>query len=605
MLKEEVISPHKCFNNKNMKKLLLIITSFFLFLGVGAQTSVWDGSASAWSKGDGTKDNPYLIESAAHLAYLSQQTAMKQAYEGLYFRLETDIDLNNIEWTPIGGRNMLGEEAYSNYFSGFFDGNNKTVSNLKIDTPDKDYTGLFGAVESYSVIPEVKDLSVISGIVKGSHAAGVICYLGGRIINCSNAATVEAVNSGAGIVADGSFDCEIIGCVNSGNISGYSVGGIVETAYDCLIHNCRNSGNISGDYASGIVEAGDGKIMNCRNDGDVTGGNIAGIVRYDLGDGVIILSCVNTGNLTGTSTTGGIASYIDSPVSIIRNCYNTGTISSTLRSGAIVGGAEECTVENCYNIGTVSGTSRSGAIVGSAENAVFTNCHYLNTCIAKNNDYGISQTSENMKTQLFVNTLNASQDVTPWKIDNSQNDSYPVLIVSPYVKTLAATNITDRLALLNGIVLKGEEEIVSQGFRFKKYGTSSYSTEIVNGNNISSSIICESASGYIFQAFATTASGTYYGDEQTFVTTETAGIEEVDQSKSAVYPNPSSTYIHIPYKYGKERSVLLYVYDNSGKQVDIKILNVSDTEMTIDVSSLKKGVYFYKLDTVSGKFVVN
>ena len=569
-----------------MKKLLLIITSFFLFLGVGAQTSVWDGSASAWSKGDGTKDNPFLIESAAHLAYLSQQTAMSQTYDGHYFRLETDIDLNNRAWIPVGGRNMQGNE--SGYpFRGVFDGNNKTVSNLSVNFPNQKCIGLFG--------------SLYGATIKNLNISGNISYIGKEYF---------------GAIAGDIDQCQIINCSNQSNIivnDGGFIGGIVGRANDSFFWKCSNNGNISGtSRIAGIVgDAGDCIINDCNNKGQISAEHTTGGIGGYVGD-ITFINCYNNGSVEATTTNGGcggIAGSIyqsSSSLCTITNCYNTGTLTGIKDVGGIVGEVSySISLNNSYNMGIITANNNFGAIIGKiGTNTDVSNCYYLNTCIAKNNDYGISQTSENMKTQLFVNTLNASQDVTPWKIDNSQNDSYPVLIVSPYVKTLAATNITDRLALLNGIVLKGEEEIVSQGFRFKKYGTSSYSTEIVNGNNISSSIICESASGYIFQAFATTASGTYYGDEQTFVTTGTAGIENVDQSKSAVYPNPSSTYIHIPYRYGNEESVL-YIYDNSGKQVDIKILNVSDTEMTIDVSSLKKGVYFYKLNNASGKFVVN
>lgn len=74
-----------------------MLSSRFLFLGVDAQTGTWDGTVSAWTQGNGTESNLYLIESALQLAYSSQQVIIGQGYEKKYFRLETDIDLNNLE----------------------------------------------------------------------------------------------------------------------------------------------------------------------------------------------------------------------------------------------------------------------------------------------------------------------------------------------------------------------------------------------------------------------------------------------------------------------------------------------------------------------------
>lgn len=584
-----------------MKQLLITIALIFSLIQVNAQTSTWDGTSSTWTNGNGTVDNPFLIETAAHLSYLSQQVVIGQTYNGQYFRLMTNINLNNLDWIPIGGRNMQGESS-ANAFAGVFDGNNKTISNIKINTPNKNNTGLFGYVESYSFNPEIRNLSVVSGTVNGnSSTGGIIGYLKGRVRNCSNGATVNGTGAAGGIVGMGSFGCEIVKCTNSGTVSGYSVGGIVETAYDCLIQNCNNSGSISGDYASGIVETVYGLIINCKNIGNISGGNIAGIARYDLTDGVIISSCVNTGNLTGTSTTGGIGSFIDESTSVIKNCYNVGTLN---RGGGIVGKAEKCSIENCYNVGTISSTSNSGAIAGSvSNNAIITNCHYLNTCIATNNGYGTSQTSTNMKTQSFVNTLNASQNPSPWKIGGTQNNGYPILVVAPYVKTITATNISGNSATINGIVESGDETINSQGFRYKKYGTATYSNVSVNGTNISSSISCDPLSGYLFQVFAITSSGTYYGDELSFTTTST-GIEDVEQLKYVAYPNPATTEINIPNVLNNDRITHLRVFNCNGQLIKEELLDKTLEKITINVSAYQKGIYYYQINSYSGKFIV-
>ena len=52
-----------------MKKTIAIIAFFCVGLMAGAQTSVWDGSRAIWTRGNGTENDPYLIESAQNLAF--------------------------------------------------------------------------------------------------------------------------------------------------------------------------------------------------------------------------------------------------------------------------------------------------------------------------------------------------------------------------------------------------------------------------------------------------------------------------------------------------------------------------------------------------------
>lgn len=76
-----------------MKQLFITIALIFSLFQVNAQTSTWDGTSSTWTNGNGTVDNPFLIETAAHLSYLSQQVVIGQTYNGQYFRLMTNINL--------------------------------------------------------------------------------------------------------------------------------------------------------------------------------------------------------------------------------------------------------------------------------------------------------------------------------------------------------------------------------------------------------------------------------------------------------------------------------------------------------------------------------
>jgi len=64
---------------------------------------VWDGSiATAFAGGTGTQIDPYIISSASQLAFLASKVNSGTNYNGNYFILTTNIDLDTIQWTPIG-----------------------------------------------------------------------------------------------------------------------------------------------------------------------------------------------------------------------------------------------------------------------------------------------------------------------------------------------------------------------------------------------------------------------------------------------------------------------------------------------------------------------
>ena len=89
-----------------MKKIItiaLIAAMMLSMIVVGTSAAAWDGtSVSASLKGEGTEASPYLVESAADLAFLAKSVNDGTSYEGKYFTQTADIDLGGKEWTPIG-----------------------------------------------------------------------------------------------------------------------------------------------------------------------------------------------------------------------------------------------------------------------------------------------------------------------------------------------------------------------------------------------------------------------------------------------------------------------------------------------------------------------
>ena len=145
---------------------------------------IWDGSvASVFSSGNGTENDPYKISTAAELSFLAKSVNEGESYCGKYFSLNNDLDLNNLEWTPIGN----GIHS----FMGNFDGNGHTIKNLKISQSihyTYEYpTGRKAAYCDAGLFATVQDASIQNMIIDGAtikitdtksgdtHRVGVLC----------------------------------------------------------------------------------------------------------------------------------------------------------------------------------------------------------------------------------------------------------------------------------------------------------------------------------------------------------------------------------------------------------------------------------------------
>lgn len=156
--------------------------------------NVWDGSiATAFAGGNGSEASPYQISTGAQLAFFAKQVNSGNTYANMHFMLTNDIDLNNIEWTPIGDG--------VNYFAGIFDGKEHFIKNLKITN---------GA---YYVTPNTRDDYVES--YKNAYVAGLF----GVCIDAS----IENVNIDcAQIIIEKTIDrIEIVAGALVGKIYGY------------------------------------------------------------------------------------------------------------------------------------------------------------------------------------------------------------------------------------------------------------------------------------------------------------------------------------------------------------------------------------------------
>ena len=232
-------------------------------------------SKKEYWQGEGTADSPYRISSVKDLQTLKEWTSyLGKGTNGLHFQLQNDIDMEDTWISFIEG------------FSGVFDGNGKTISNLKYNAGNGN-NALFSYLNSGGVI---KNLTISGTIIENeySNAGGIVGMNEGIVIGCTNLVDIKGRNSAAGIVYTNHG--KVIACVNKGKLecSEGSVGGIVEqqgSGGETIA--CYNIGTINGTKTQdarvgGILAEGfGGKVSACYNTGTLQGsprGNIVGRV---------------------------------------------------------------------------------------------------------------------------------------------------------------------------------------------------------------------------------------------------------------------------------------------------------------------------------------
>lgn len=296
--------------------------------------SEWGGPediATAYAGGDGSQNNPYLIETAAQLAFLAQEANSKEEYtwpeSPKYFKLTANINLKGYEWTPIG-------TVYKR-FVGSFDGDGHVIVNLNVK--DAWYAGLFGWIQ--------------------------------------NGATVKNLVIRNASVSSVSQDSESVSPHNpqaySGIVAAYCSAG-------CTISNCKVDGTVTSDYCAGGVvgytdnssKDYDGSIKSCTADvicsvansaKDAYCGGIAGILSVKLD------ACTVRGKVDGTVSAGGLVGWLSSGGVIgsdyghVNYVYADVSLSSVCIPnmayydvGGLVGSASYGTkISSCYMYGRV------------------------------------------------------------------------------------------------------------------------------------------------------------------------------------------------------------------------------------------------------------
>lgn len=162
-------------------------------------------------QGRGTEEEPYLITCADDLVWLRDSVNAGMGFENLYFLQTTDIDLQNVEWYPIGVKDS------GKYFYGTYDGGGYKIYNINIPMEaNVSNPALFGQLGG-----KVANLGIESGCIEGDFSASIAASSIGdkaAVINCYNKATITG-NIRAGGICENFKGGSIINCANQGTIS--------------------------------------------------------------------------------------------------------------------------------------------------------------------------------------------------------------------------------------------------------------------------------------------------------------------------------------------------------------------------------------------------
>ncbi|MFA5498879.1 MAG: T9SS type A sorting domain-containing protein [Candidatus Cloacimonadia bacterium] len=230
------------------------------------------GLYALFGGGSGTQEDPWLIETAEQLKYLSTNG---------YYRQVADIDLGVSPWNEGKGWEPIGITGAA--FSGNYDGGGYRISNLYINSPNTSDVGLFGTcfgATLKNIVLENVDVTGRKwvGGLAGQFSGKLPWKDGnpyGNIYNCSVSGSVKADSRAGGLVGYSKYikmywshsdvDVEGFGADEViGGFAGYLGEGV-------LISNCYSRGTVctdnhmsSGAFV-GIVNPLEGvvRIENC------------------------------------------------------------------------------------------------------------------------------------------------------------------------------------------------------------------------------------------------------------------------------------------------------------------------------------------------------
>ena len=332
--------------------VMLLLFSLLSSFDSAAMTAAADNSAPAeandktntlFAGGTGTAEDPWQISTAEQLYRIHDDLTA-------HYILIADIDLSAYEnWTPIGAFQSLSdapedaEVPHPDYaFTGTFNGDGHTISNLTVSSDAPMGAGLFGcAAGTENGAAYIRNFTLKNVNVSGFYLVGGAVGL--QFMNCP--------------VSD-------IHLVGENTLTGMQgIGGIVGTGFD-LISNCSATADIvvQGDdgACAGLIAGGTtmSSVKNC----EVTGGKITADGNATWGFGALCGAPWGAAEITDCKVSGTVITVSGENNRLVGGLVGFGGTYDPTAPAQITG----CTVEDVTII--VSETTDSvGGLIGAGK----------------------------------------------------------------------------------------------------------------------------------------------------------------------------------------------------------------------------------------------
>lgn len=376
-----------------MKKWISVVSAA-LMLAMLCMTAF---AEEIFAAGSGTQDDPWQIANLEQLQAFADSVndGSKSGYAGQYITLTADIDLDGIEWKPIG--NMADMVNMTTLFLGSFDGQGHKMSNFSMETHDFIIgAGVFGIS-----VGEIKNLSVENAKVVctdlTSQAIGALVgYNMGSVEGCTAANVDVTGNACVGALIGGSIGPVADCTVKNGTVTLLGDNDFSEGLVQCDVAECGGliigggfGGTVQNCSAQGTVRAegnepvGMGGIGGCLEMMDVIRNCTVDVVIESAQGGHAIGGLCG---YAGTHTNGQITAETEGVVTtvypgLIENCVVNArmNVSGATHVGGLVGtglyyyGEETAfEVQNCTISAEMNGAVTPGAVAGRAEGCKLT-----------------------------------------------------------------------------------------------------------------------------------------------------------------------------------------------------------------------------------------
>jgi len=348
-------------------------------LDSGVLTSFADVSVinAVFESGTGDSGNPYVIINGDQLDAVRYH--LSKAYE-----LGLDIDLNGSPYNAGAGWEPIGVFS-GTPFTGIFDGNGYTVSNLYINRSDMSYVGLFGYV-GYGA--GIDDLGLTGINVTGYDSVGALVGRSlGTITQSYAIGTVSGNRNGVGGLAGANFGSISDSYAQVDVSGGQFIGGLAGSNNGTISYSYAEGGVQGAEYLGGLTGWSSGVIVGSYATGavDGTGMYIGGLVGRNIDE---ISNSYAEGNVEGTNRVGGLVGENgwNTSIGIIENSYATGDVRATnSRVGGLVGAMQltDSVVTESFATGNVTGGQLTGGLVGQIMGGTVSNSYALNTEILR------------------------------------------------------------------------------------------------------------------------------------------------------------------------------------------------------------------------------